>query len=227
MNIHNRNRKNIGIPRWAITLITVSLLAACSDEQESYPNLITEFSDIHTDAQGTFARMTIDNGTCFVIANTNIPKHNPNTTYRAVVGYEADPLSSTPRAYIYTLESATVLADSTAQACHSPINAESVWRSERYINLHLAYRTQGGDHYWGYTVESEQSAGKEGRTYGHRHLSIHHSQRQDPLSYSQKHYCSIPLSTIPGYQVTDTISITVHTFSGPKTWTFPAKTSNR
>lgn len=204
----------------AMLLPVVLLMLSCSEEQEPYPDLITEFADIRTGVDGMFLDMTTDNGTCYSITNTNIKPHRPDTVYRAVAGFV--PETETPRlqARIYSLTGAQVLSDSTAILRHDPVGIESMWREGKYINMQLTAKTQGGIHYWGYAIDSVRQAGEDGRTRAHYRLSVHHNQGQDPISYSQTYYCSIHVPSIPYYNMGDTISVSVHTFNGVREWTF-------
>jgi hypothetical protein len=204
----------------AMLLVAALLVVSCNESTEPYPDLVTEFADIRTGANGMFLSLTTDDGTCYSITNTNIKPHRPDTTYRAVAGFVPDASAANPRAHIYTLAGAQVLADSTTILRHDPTGIESMWHEGQYINMQLTARTQGGLHLWGYAVDSVQQAGEKGRTHAHHHLSIHHNQGRDPMSYSQTYYCSIHIPTIPYYIIGDTISVSVHTFSGVREWTF-------
>lgn len=208
------------IPSMTVAAVLCMLMWACSEKQEPYPNLITEFADIRTDANGMFVDMTTDKGIRFSISNTNIKPHRPDTTYRAIVGYTTDNEATEKVSYIYSLTGAQVLADSTGLLKHDPTGIESMWHEGHYLNMQLTAKTQGGWHHWGYGIDSVQHAGSNGRTHAHHHLSIHHNQGQDPLSYSQTHYCSIRIPEIPDYQNADTITVAVHTFNGIKFWKF-------
>ncbi len=201
-----------------LALVAVLFLGSCSEESEPYPNLLTEMADVYTDQSGRIYRFVLDTGTRYTITNTNIQPHHPNAIYRAVVEYVPD--ESLSSAYIYGLTGAQVLADSTAVVRHDPTGIESMWVGGNYINMQLTAKSQGGIHYWGYAVDSHDMAGTEGRQYSHHHLSIHHVQGNDPLSYSSTYYCSISVPTIPQYQSGDTVTVTVHTFDGQKAWKF-------
>lgn len=192
------------------------LLMACKADIEPYPNLVTEFADMRTNTNGVFVSMTTDNGARYGILNTNIAPLMPDTTYRAVVGFVQKSVASIPKAEIYTLAGVRVLADSTSTVLHHPTNIASMWQRGKYINMQLTALTQGGTHHWGYAVDSVQTNGNN----THHHLSIHHNQGKDPISYSQTYYASILLSSIPHYQMGDTISVAVHTFGGIKKWMF-------
>lgn len=208
------------IKRAMLLPLAILLLSACSEKQEHYPDLLTEFADIRTNSYGIMTEMITDNGRRYSIANTNIRPHRPDTTYRAVVGYVSGIDNYANKVQIYSLIGGQVLADSTTVLHHDPTGIESMWKHGQYINMQLTAKTQGGRHFWGYAVDSVQHAGEKGRANSHHFLSVHHNQGADPISYSQTYYCSILTSAIAKYQSSDTISVTVHTFKGKKTWTF-------
>lgn len=209
-----------GLLCFSVFTLAIFLIGACSEKQEPYPDLVTEFADIRTGTSGLFVDMTTDDGTLFAITNTNIKPHRPDTTYRAIVGYVPTEGSSCPEAYIYTLTGARVLEDSTSVLRHDPTGIESMWKHGKYINMQLTAKGQGGVHHWGYAVDSVQYSGEQGRAHSHHYLSIHHNQGQDPLYYSQTYYCSIAYSSLPGFSAADTVSVSVNTFRGVKTWIF-------
>ena len=204
----------------AMLLVAALLLVSCAERNEPYPSLVTEFADIRTDAAGNLTEMTTDNGTCYSITNTNIQPHRPDTTYRAIVGFIPNPDPYSPQAQIYTLHGAQLLADSTAILRHDPTGVESMWHEGRHINMQLTAKTQGGRHTWGYTIDFVEEGGKKERAHAHYHLSLHHNQGDDPTSYSQTYYCSILTTQLPQYENTDTITVSVHTFQGIKSWKF-------
>lgn len=206
-----------------LPVAVASLLVACAEEREPYPDIITEMADIHTDHTGRLCDMLTDDGRHYAISNTNIALHRPDTVYRAVAGFvpeQATASSSPLSARIYALTAAQVLADSTAVVRHDPTGIESMWAEGSYINMQLTAKSQGGIHRWGYAVDSWVMAGIDGRRSARHYLSVHHVQGTDPQSYSTTWYCSIAVPAIPQYQAGDTVTVTVHTFTGAKSWTF-------
>lgn len=195
---------------------SMALMACSSDNTEPYPNLLTEFADIHTDAQGMFIDFTTDNGNTYQVLNTNIKPHQADTTYRAIVGFVSERDDQPLSAHIYTLTGAMVLSDSTSCLLHHPTNIESMWKRGQYINMQLTAKGQSGIQHWGYAIDSVQTIGQK----AHHHLSIHHNQAHDPLAYSQTYYASILPSSITNYLDGDTITVAVHTFDGIKKWQF-------
>lgn len=205
-----------------LSAVSAMFLVACSEKNEPYPDIVTEFADISTDHTGRLCDILTDNGVRYAITNTNIRPHRPDTVYRAVVGFVPE-ISTTPSyvgAQVYSLIGACVLGDSTGIVCHDPTGIESMWTAGSYVNMQLTAKSQGGLQYWGYAVDSLEMAGTAGRQYSCHYLSVHHVQGADPLSYSRTYYCSILIPAIPQYHSGDTVNVTVHTFGGRKSWMF-------
>ncbi len=200
-------RKRLTLP--VLTLCGL-LLAGCEDDDggQPFPSMWNEIVCLITDNQGHIRQMVTDGGNTYEVTNS-LSGYEPGTTYRMMCGYSIREQQAT----LYQATGVHVLKDSTACAAHDPLKILSAWKSGTYINLHLAPLTQGGNHAWGFAVDST-------RLNGHRFLSLHHRQGTDPLSYTQETYASIPLTDIPNLGDGDSITLSVHTFKGIKTWNF-------
>ena len=141
--------------------------------------------------------------------DTRLTLSNPTTglkssvTYRALVGYT---LGNDGYATLYSAKPATLLKDSTDVGISDPTNIVSIWRTGRYINLHLLPKTQGGNQTWGYIVERIEGQ--------HAYLRLHHRQGSDPISYSTDQYASLPLDLVDA----DRFTIRIETFQGLREW---------
>ena len=195
----------------AFGLSALFLLAACkggSEEDDAYPNMLTEFATIQTDSWGTMRTFTTDGGKTYTMTNP-LTGYLEDYTYRAVCGYVPDG----DRAYLRQAVEAYVLCDSTSLAYQSDATGVvSMWRGGGYINMQLSPLTQGGRQYWGFCVDSLRS-----RT---THLTLHHRQNGDPLSYTQTVYASLPLESLSMVPEGDSIAVHVPTFKGDRVWLF-------
>lgn len=190
-----------------LLLFTSFSLSSCRDDNDDspYPSLITELVDCPTNSEGTMVKIVFDNDTELPLSNPQMDL-KPNVTYRALAGYTLDGRKAT----LYSLKAAALLRDSTSVACYDPVNVASLWRTRRYINLHLLPKTQGeGQHAWGFITDSIRGQ--------HAYLRLHHRQGTDPTSYSTDVYASLPLALVDA----DTITLRIRTFSGTKEQTFP------
>lgn len=200
------HRQGLGVGLFSFLILLSSFLislSSCHDDDDApYPSVITELADCPTDAQGTMSSIVLDDDTRLTLSN---PKTGlkPSVTYRALVGYT---LGNDGYATLYSAKPATLLKDSTDVAISDPTNIVSIWRTGRYINLHLLPKTQGGNQTWGYIVERIEGQ--------HAYLRLHHRQGSDPISYSTDQYASLLLSDIEA----DTFTLTIETFSGTKSW---------
>lgn len=181
------------------------MTVACSEEEKFYPSIVTEMADVKADEQGRLAQLLTDDDVEYTISQP-IAGYRPGATYRALCGF----VPKGKWADVHQLSPVHYLRDSTNSVRHDPTNVYSVWQTRRYLNMHLRPLTQGGQHYWGFAVDSitDQTA----------HLSLHHDQCGDFTAYSEDVYASLPLDSVP--QELHTIRLTIHTFQQDKTWVF-------
>ena len=185
-------------------LSTPLLLSSCHDDDDApYPPIVTELADCPTDAQGTMSSIVLDDDTRLTLSNPKTGLKR-SVTYRALVGYT---LGNDGYATLYSAKPATLLKDSTDVGISDPTNIVSLWRTSRYINLHLLPKTQGqAAHAWGFITDSI--------TDRHAYLRLHHRQGQDPTSYSTDQYASLPLDLVDA----DRFTIRIETFQGLREW---------
>ena len=179
------------------------VLLSCSDDNDDspYPSIVSEMADCPTNSEGTMMKIVLDNDTELPLSNPQTGL-KPNVTYRALAGFALD----NGKVRLYSLKSATLLRDSTSVAQYDPVHVTSIWRTRRYINLHLLPKTQGGEQSWGFITDSIVG--------NHAYLRLHHRQETDPTSYSTDVYASLPLKLLEANQFT----IRINTFSGTKEW---------
>ncbi len=198
--------------KYKYLLLFAVCLASCSsgggDSSDAYPNVVTEFATIRTDDAGTMVEFTTDDERTYSIANPQ-EGYTKDTLYRAVCGFVADG----QRATLYHATGAYLLRDSTELAYEpDPIKVTSVWQSGRYINMHLSPLTQGGRQYWGYRIDNVK-----GRT---THISLHHRQNGDPLSYTTTVYASLHVDNLTTIPAGDSLALHIKTFNGEQVWAF-------
>ena len=200
---------NISPPKggWGVFLLLI-FLASCGNDSDFYPNVVTEFAMVETDDAGRLSKLITDDETTYVITN-QLEGYDKDTCYRAVCGFVPDGRKAT----LYNATGAYLLRDSTLLP-HKPdsLKVVSVWQSGHFINMQLSPLTQGGVQYWGYRRDSIR-----GRM---NHLSLHHRQNGDPLSYTQTVYASILLDNFETVPSGDNIALHIKTFKGEQIWTF-------
>lgn len=175
------------------------LYTSCSSEQEPYPCIFTELADVHTDAEGKTVTLELDSGEKFNISNPSTGQKKEHT-YRVLVSF----IPNEQQVTLYSVKPAHLLCDSTATPKTDPVKVLSVWRTKRYVNLHLAPLSQGGTQHWGLITDSVIN--------GHKYLHLHHNQNGDPTSYTTDAYASLPI------EGTSPITLRINTFDGEKTY---------
>ena len=185
-------------------LLLFFCLSSCHDDDSDapYPPIVTELADCPTDAGGTMTAILLDDGTRLTLTNPQTGLR-ANVTYRALTGFTRTDGMAT----LYSLTPAALLRDSTSVAHCDPTAVASLWRTSRYINLHLLPKTQGqAAHAWGFITDSI--------TDRHAYLRLHHRQGADPTAYSTDQYASLPLDLVPA----DRFTIRIETFQGLREW---------
>lgn len=180
-------------------------MSSCSEDKDEapYPSIVTELVDCPTDDKGTMSAIVLDDDTKLMLTNPQT-ELKASVVYRALAGYT---LEADGRATLYSLKSAVFLRDSTSIAVCDPLKVVSLWRTKRYVNLHLMPKTQNEAlHNWGFVNDSIV-----GR---HAYLRLHHRQGTDPKAYSFDQYASLPLNLVDA----DTITLRILTFDGWREW---------
>lgn len=196
--------------KYLLLALIVSLAACKSDDDDSefYPNIVTEFALLRTDASGKMTELITDDNKTYTISNPQ-EGYDKNVQYRVVCGFVPDGQTAT----LYQIMAANMLRDSTSLAFEpDATDVVSAWQSGRFINMQLSPLTQGGTQYWGYRID--------GISAGAIHISLHHRQNGDPLSYTKTVYASIATDDFELVPTGGYITLHVKTFKGDRTWTF-------
>lgn len=198
----------------------VCLSYSCSqtDEQTTYPSLITEFAELYADADGNICQMRPDRKSTYYLVSP-LRGYHPHTEYRAACTYAFSGNDSTT-VRIYGLERVVVLQDSTQQSYPGtdPLQVVSLWDGGDFINLHLSVKTQSGTQHWGYRMDSIRITAQQKRI---AYLTLYHNQNNEPLSYSEKVYASLPKNSLKAViEPGDSICLQINTFAGKNSWKF-------
>lgn len=208
-----------GFWRWGLAGLGLGLgLVGCGSGEGAYPPIVDNFADIRTDGGGQMVSLSLDDGDSFSITNRlEVSSYRPDTVYRVVAGYTLEGKAAT----LYRLSPVAVLGDSTGCARHDPVGVVGVWLGGGYVNLHLVAMTHHSrPHFVGFACDSVAVAG-EGRVHSTTHISLHHDQNGDPVSFSANAYCSIRRDGIGVWRCAgDTLCIRVCTFDGDRVWRF-------
>lgn len=185
--------------------ICLLLLGACKKEEEYvYPNVISTFIDVATDANGTVQNLVTDKGEILQVLNREgLDGLTPDSIYRSVSIYEPKEMNAQGEAaallyscqIIISVKPATVdkLPDGIAKT--DPLNIQSVWKSGNYINLILLPMAKDKSHIFHFIEEGITDNDDGSRTL---YLTLYHDQNGDYEAFTRKSYLSVPLWAYEG-----------------------------
>ena len=213
-------------PTFLLTsFLACAALLSCTvdayEKGEGENSLLTaELVEATVDADKQVTKVTTDDALTLTLTQPYKAKwiSSADTTYRALLYYNK--VGST-QAEVVNMSSVGVLrpmiADSLKEGMKTdPLYVESIWqaRNGRYINIRLRLLTGQVD-----DDDAKQSIGivENGSTPSHARLQLYHDQGGQPEYYSSTAVISLPMSAITA----DTVSISINTYDGPFTRTFP------
>lgn len=187
-----------------VLAIVISCWSCSDDDDKRYPSLFTDFLTAETDSKGNVAFVTLDDGSRYAVSRIISTDNKKDTLLRCLANYTIDD----GKIDIYNIRnifSKHVLpADSFKTAAKDPVKVTSVWRGNKFLNIHLGVMTTGkGTHTYGFCIDSV----KGNMSY----VSLMHQRPEDDAeSYTSNVYMSLPLE---GF-ATDSLSFCVHTYEG-------------
>lgn len=168
------------------------LLTACGEDEYVYPDLVTEFSCLKTNAEGFGIQIVTDEGKAWNLQEGNRPnKLTPDSIYRVVSRYA--PIDETyATAYSFWQVTAPIPQPESMYetVCTDPVNVQSIWQSGEYLNLILLITVKDKKHELSF-VDHGITADKEGRHT--LTLTLFHDRKDDVEGFDEKHYLSVPL----------------------------------
>lgn len=202
------------------------LLAACSNDaydtgDSRYSYLRADFVEAVTDANARLVSATTDEGVALAFSKPAVASWAtvPDTTYRALLYYNAAPASglaveplSVGRVYVLMPKAA---ADMSEPAATDPVHFQSSWLSANgsYANLSLALMTGVAD-----SVDARQAIGLVcdsvvAQSDGHStyYYTLSHSQGSVPQYYKSTIYVSIPTKKMTAG---DHVRLSLNTYNG-------------
>lgn len=195
----------------------LALLCSCEDvgNDYRYPSVITDYTCITTDADGTPELLQLDNGQSYPIGFTDeyrntynqTPSYKADTTYRVISIYE---LKEDSIAHIYSMEKTvshipTPLHDGE-RLFQDPVYLQSCWCSGNYLNIVIELKALDGKHHIGFVDTTPE--GMQGKEF-----TFFHNANNDTESYRQKLYASIPIAPFESdLQQGDTLRFVINTY---------------
>ena len=168
------------------------LLTACGEEEYVYPDLITEFSCLTTDAKGFGTQIITDEGKVWNLKEGNRPnKLTADSTYRVVSRFA--PIDDTyATAYsFWKVISPIPQPESKYETIHNaPVSIQSIWRSGNYLNLILQIKVKNEQHELSFIDNGITNNEDGSQTLT---LTLYHDRKDDVEGFDEKHYLSVPL----------------------------------
>lgn len=186
------------------TFLCLLSLGACKEDEYVYPNVISTFIDVTTDADGRLQDLITDKGETLQILNREgLNGLTPDSTYRTVSIYEPKETDTqgNATALLYSCQliiavkpvTANKLPDGIAKT--DPLNVQSVWKSGNYLNLILLPMAKEKSHIFHFIEDGITNNEDGSRTL---HLTLYHNQNGDYEAFTRKSYLSVPLWTYEG-----------------------------
>ena len=168
------------------------LLTACGEDEYVYPDLITEFSCLTTDAKGFGTQIITDEGKTWNLKEGNRPnKLTPDSTYRVVSRFAPiDDTYATAYSFwkaIYPIPQ----PENLYETIHTdPVSIQSIWKSGNYLNLILQIKVKDKQHELSFIDHGIVTNEDGTQTLT---LTLFHDRKDDVEGFDEKHYLSVPL----------------------------------
>lgn len=168
------------------------LLTACGEDEYVYPDLITEFSCLTTDAKGFGTQIITDEGKTWNLKEGNRPnKLTPDSTYRVVSRFA--PIDDTyATAYSFWKAISPIpQPENMYETIHTdPVSIQSIWKSGNYLNLILQIKVKDKQHELSFIDHGIVTNEDGTQTLT---LTLFHDRKDDVEGFDEKHYLSVPL----------------------------------
>ena len=167
-------------------------MTACGEDEYVYPDLVTEFSCLTTDAKGYGTQIVTDKGKVWHLQEGNRPnKLTPDSIYRVVSRFA--PIDDTyATAYsLWKVIAPIPQPESMYETIHThPVEVQSIWQSGSYLNLVLQIKVKDKQHELSF-IDNGIVANEDGTQT--LTLTLFHDRRDDVEGFDEEHYLSVPL----------------------------------
>lgn len=190
-------------------------LAACSKDDDPIVAYRQDLAELATDHNGRVAKLILDNADTLAVTNKEAITQTlvPDTTYRVKAVF----LKTRQEAEVVSLQTIfcmAPLAEKPAEMKVDAITADAIWRSGRYLNLLVSFKTSGTEKHKILFVEDGITTQADGSKL--LHITLAHDRQNDGRTYTTRSYISCLLSgyndlLTPGR---DSVSIAVPTGNG-------------
>jgi hypothetical protein len=167
-------------------------MTACGEDEYVYPDLVTEFSCLTTDAKGYGTQIVTDEGKVWHLQEGNRPnKLTPDSTYRVVSRFA--PIDDTyATAYSFWKAISPIpQPENMYETIHTdPVSIQSIWKSGNYLNLILQIKVKDKQHELSFIDHGIVTNEDGTQTLT---LTLFHDRKDDVEGFDEKHYLSVPL----------------------------------
>ena len=167
-------------------------MTACGEDEYVYPDLVTEFSCLTTDAKGYGIQIVTDKGKVWHLQEGNRPnKLTPDSTYRVVSRFA--PIDDTyATAYSFWKAISPIpQPENMYETIHTdPVSIQSIWKSGNYLNLILQIKVKDKQHELSFIDHGIVTNEDGTQTLT---LTLFHDRKDDVEGFDEKHYLSVPL----------------------------------
>lgn len=180
---------------WLIALTLLALMSCKKADETPYPEVVWEFTELHTDVKGVATTLFTDTQQTYKVAVgeplIGFPKKD--TTIRAICIYELPASKEIP---VRLYDAVTAFAPIPIPIGYfkkgvstDPVYLRSIWKTERYINLILDYLARDKGHLFHFA-----DAGiTQEETHQTLHILIYHNQNEDYPAFRKTVYMSVPV----------------------------------
>ena len=180
---------------WLVAVFASVGLQSCKDDEYVYPEVLTEFIGLQTDASGTGCELVSDKGqTLRIQPRDGLVGLVADTLYRTVSVYSVIGDDGTTQAKLYSCSRVLSLLPVPSNTFKGgvktdPVDIQSLWRSGNYLNMVLLVQVKQEKHTYHFIDEGITEADGV-RTL---HLRLYHDSNGDYAAFTHRTYLSVPL----------------------------------
>ena len=200
-----------------IALTALSVLAACSDDDDFAASYRSDFAEMTTSADGNAVKLLLDDGSVLNILNT-FATQKYSETFRVYA------VSEQQETGVRLVNFSNVLTDvphkfDEEKVKTDPVDFIAVWRGGRYVNFRLGLKTGASANKHIFSIVDD-GISDDGDGHKTQHIRLYHAQNGDDMSYTRAVSFSCSLDNQKSLlSAGDRVEVKINTFSGMKTVT--------
>ena len=189
--------------RLSFILLCMLSLGACKEDY-SYPNVLTELTEIQTDENGHLKVLTTDRGETFTVGKyVSTTQFTADSLYRMLTVFE--PLEEHPNQLLVHVAQPVfsefpILVNQLEDGMKTdPVDIQSIWRAGNYLNMILHIQTKEKRHKFHFIdhgispYETHSSTSQDNKGKQVLELTFYHDRGEDYEAFTSNYCFSIPL----------------------------------